>query len=567
MGIRNAFIFRFVMLSKEESLALADLLFPDVTESIESVKARFPARSGIVTRFAPSPTGFLHIGALLSALIPERIAHQDNGTFFLRIEDTDQKREVENGIGLIVKGLRRFGIRIDEGPIGENLSEIGNYGPYVQSQRKDFYHVFAKELVKRNLAYPCFLTEPEIAEIREVQEAGKRIPGIYGKYSPWSFAIFEEIKAKLETGTSYVLRFRCPSDPTVRVTVMDEIRGKIEMQDNFLDVPVLKSDGIPTYHFAHIVDDTLMGTTHVIRAEEWLPSLPLHVQLFKSLELTPPKYAHVAQLLKMDEGNKRKLSKRKDPEANVEFFYQAGYPVEAIKDYLLNIIDSSYEGWKLENPGKTYEDFRVHFDSMPKSGALFDMKKLESISHGILSALSNEDLFNAMLGWAAEFDPEFHALMQKYPDVSFRAVSIQRHTEKDPKKFRKYSDAKEYLVPFIPELYEEAKKTRSEIELPFDAETVRAMLADYQEFLKIGIADSNEWVEKMRENAAVKFKIARDNAEFKAGGCIGKFGDYAMVVRVAIAGSKTSPDLFEMIQVLGIETAVERIDGFIGELI
>ena len=308
------------ILTATESNTLADLLFPDVHETRETLEHRFPSRNGkIVTRFAPSPTGFMHIGGLYSALVSERFAHLHDGVFMLRIEDTDQKREIENGVQGICSGLLKFELKIDEGP---SLPETGAYGPYLQSARKSIYHVYAKEMVAKNIAYPCFLTEAEIAEIRELQSSIGKVPGIYGEYSTWASESFENIQKQLANNEPYVLRYRCTKDMNARVQVSDEIRREIEMQDNFHDIVLLKTNGIPTYHFAHVVDDYLMRTTHVIRSDEWLPSLPLHTQLFAALELPTPKYVHFSPLLKQEDGGKRKLSKRKDPEANVAFFFE-----------------------------------------------------------------------------------------------------------------------------------------------------------------------------------------------------------------------------------------------------
>lgn len=553
------------MLSPEESIRLSELLFPTVTETLEDAERTFPQRSqGFVTRMAPSPTGFLHVGALYMTLINAQLAHQNHGVFFLRIEDTDDKRETETGVEDILSGLAKFGVKIDEGAIGENRTEIGAYGPYVQSERVRWYHIFAKHLVQKGLAYPCFLTEDESKEIRDSQSAIGKVPGIYGNYSPWRNESFENIQKKLEAGAPYVLRFHAPGIIGARVTVQDEIRGKIEMDDNFLDIVVLKKNGVPTYHFAHVVDDYLMRTTHVIRAEEWLPSIALHYQLFHAFGFTPPKYAHTAQLMKIEDGNKRKLSKRKDPEANVTFFFEAGYPVNAIKNYLCGILDSGFEDWKHANPDTPYSEYQFDFSRMPKSGALFDLKKLDSVSNIYLSHLSNEALFAEMLEWAREFRPELYEQIIAQKDLAFRAVSIQRHTDRDPKKFTKLSDIEAYLNPFLTQLFEAQKAVRSAIEMPVAKELAIQVLENFLATYNPEMS-ATDWLANMKETAA-SFKFARDNAEFKAGGCVAKFGDYAMMIRVAVAAATNSPDLYEMMQVLDADETRKRIAGFIAEL-
>jgi glutamyl-tRNA synthetase len=336
------------------------------------------------------------------------------------------------------------------------------------------------------------------------------------------------------------------------------------MDDNFLDTVLLKKNGIPTYHFAHLVDDRLMRTTHVMRAEEWLPSLPLHYQLFRAFDLPVLKYAHTAQLMKIENGNKRKLSKRKDPEANVAFFFEAGYPVLAIKNYLCGIFDSGFEDWKMKNMDLPFSDYVFDFARMPKSGALFDLKKLDSVSNIHLSHLSNEELFAQMLDWTGEFRPELHAMMIAERELAFRAIGIQRGTERDPKKFTRLSDVEAYLAPFLRGAFEALKSARGSIALPVPKELAIEVVNDYIEHLDLEM-NANDWISWMREEAA-KFKFARDGAEFKAGGCVGKFGDYAMIIRVAVAGGTNSPDLYEMMRALGADETRKRLGDFADEM-
>jgi glutamyl-tRNA synthetase len=457
--------------------------------------------------------------------------------------------------------MERFGVRVDE-----SYWVGGDYGPYVQSERRDIYQAIAKNLVMRGAAYPCFLTEAEISEIRAQQEAMGILPGIYGEYSLWRDAPLENVREAIAAGKTWVLRFRCPNRrPDARIATRDEIRGKFEAGDNFLDVPLLKTDGMPTYHFAHVVDDHFMRTTHVVRAEEWLPSLPLHLQLFEACEWEPPKYAHTAQLMKTQDGNKRKLSKRHDPEANVEYFFERGYPVEAIKDYLFNVIDSGYEPWRVANPHANREEYVFEFAKMPRSGALFDLKKLDSVSHGIISELSNDELFDRMLEWAEYYDASLHGLMVRHRDLAKAAVSIQRLTDKDPKKFRTFSDTREYLCAFLPELFAERKMARAEMESPLDATLSRDILSDYLSALDTLPTDPEGWLASVRERSK-KFGMAQTNAEWKEGGFAGRFSDYAMTLRLAIAASAASADLFETMRVLGADETRTRLTDRIAEL-
>lgn len=411
--------------------------------------------------------------------------------------------------------------------------------------------------MRKNLAYPCFLSEEEITAIREEQSQIGLPPGIYGTFSTWASESFENITAKLKSGSPYVLRLRSHGNLHKRVTLSDEIRGKIEMLDNYLDVVLLKTDGIPTYHFAHAVDDYLMGTTHVTRGDEWLPSLPLHLQLFTAINVPAPKYAHVAPLMKTEDGNKRKLSKRKDPEANVVYFFERGYPIDAIKDYLLNIVDSGFEKWREENENKPVSEFIIDFNHMPKAGALFDLKKLESISHNYLSQLSNDALFEAIETWVKTYDPELWNLMSTHRDLCFRAVSIQRGTDRDPKKFRILSDIQGYLQQFIPTLYIQMVLDRTKF--PGGVSTAKKVLEDFVEFLENTEITPENWLTSVKNRAHDRFQVARDGAEWKTGNYPMKFAEYAMILRLGMARDMTSPDLFEMIQVLGKDEIIHRI--------
>ena len=361
---------------------LAELLFSHIDKVPADYDSIYPKRElgedAKITRFAPSPTGFLHIGGLFAALISERIAHQSGGKFILRIEDTDKKREVENGVDRILEGLLGFGIKIDEGFVGYD-EQKGNYGPYKQSERAKIYQCFAKELVKKGMAYPCFCTEEEISRIREVQEEKKLLPGYWGEFAKCRNLSYDEIKEKIESGLPYVLRLKSPGSDERKISFKDGIRGKIEMPENIVDVVILKSDGIPTYHFAHVVDDYLMGTTNVIRGDEWISSIPIHLQMFYMLGLKPPKYAHIAPIMKEDEGGKRKISKRKDPEAAVTYYDEEGYPADGVIEYLLNLANYTFEDFRKANKTAHWSEFKLEMNKMSNSGALFDLVKLNDV--------------------------------------------------------------------------------------------------------------------------------------------------------------------------------------------
>lgn len=384
---------------------LSELLFPNLKLNREDILKKYPRRdSGVVcTRLAPSPTGFLHIGGVYTALINKKIAKQNDGVFMLRIEDTDKKREVEGAIDIICNVFKRLGIEINEGVISQG-NEVGMYGPYVQSHRVDIYHAFAAYLVDKGLAYPCFCTEDELNEIRERQQELKLSPGYYGEFAKYRNTSFEEVKKLIEEGKEYVLRFKVPEDEPKRILVHDLIKGDIEMENNFNDFVLLKADGVPTYHFAHAVDDYLMGTTHVIRGDEWVSSLPIHVELFKYLDFKMPNYAHVAPVMKQEGESRRKLSKRKDPESNATYYIERGYPVKALYVYLYTLINSNFEEWYLENKDKDIEEFEFKFENMGVSGPLYDLEKLDSISKEIIYETSVEDNIKNLLAWAKEFN-------------------------------------------------------------------------------------------------------------------------------------------------------------------
>lgn len=501
----------------------------------------------------------MHIGLAYASLLSERIAHLNGGVFYLRNEDTDDKREIENAAHIIIDGIKKFGIQVDEGIIGPNYADIGAYGPYTQSERGSIYQTYVKDLLARGLAYPCFLSEEESATIREDQNLSKQPLGIYGSYSPWRVATLEEVQKALTEGKKYVIRLRSHGNISKRVTIHDELRGDIEMQDNFIDVVLLKQTGIPTYHLAHVVDDHLMRTTLVTRADEWVASLPLHIQMAEMLGFTPPKYLHISPLLKADGGGKRKLSKRKDPEANVEFFFQEGYANEAIVDYMLGIMDSRYEAWRLENPTADYKMYPLTTDKLPLAGALFDIVKLDSIANTFLTRLTTEELQTQGLAWAKQYDPELAKLMETYPDLTYQALDIERHTEKDPRRFTKFSDLRGQLQFFYEETFEALKNTAPAIPECITPEVQKAFVDDY---LKVydPTMERDAWFEQLK-NIAHAHKFARTGDEWKTGEYIGRVGDIAMMLRIKLCASAKTPDLCYTMRVLGRETVERRLRG------
>ncbi|MGN0713107.1 MAG: glutamate--tRNA ligase [Anaerovoracaceae bacterium] len=546
---------------------LAELLFPHITKTPEEYEAMYPQRNlpegAKVTRLGPSPTGFIHLGNLYGAFVDERLAHQSGGKFFLRIEDTDDKRFVEGAVEIIINSLRFFGIQFDEGATMDG--DLGDYGDYTQSHRGEIYQCFAKKLVSEGKAYPCFLTEEEIAAIRTEQEASKQNPGIYGKWAKSRDLSLEEIEAKLADGQPYVVRLKSdgdlslPEDQIRRIKVEDAIRGVLDMPENDQDTVILKATGIPTYHFAHVVDDHLMRTTHVVRGAEWLPSLPIHIDLFEKLGWQPPVYCHTAQLMKLDEdGNKRKLSKRKDPELSLDYYRNQGYHPAAVREYLLTILNSNFEEWRIANPDADIEEFPFTTEKMSTSGALFDLNKLNDISKDVLLRISASDLFDFLKGWSAEFKPE---LSHIFDDRAYleKILDIGRHEERNPRKDHIYA---QQMVENISYFFDDMFKIEDQFpaEAAADAPAIlRAYLDSYDHS-----DDQSQWFDKVRQIAtdlgyAAKPKDFKKNPDqYK-----GHVGHVSTVIRIALMGRQQSPDVWEIQQILGEERTRARIGKFI----
>ena len=546
---------------------LAELLFPHITKTPADYEAMYPQRDlpegAKVTRLGPSPTGFIHLGNLYGAFVDERLAHQSGGKFYLRIEDTDDKRFVEGAVEIIINSLRFFGINFDEG--ATMTGDVGEYGNYTQSQRGEIYQCFAKKLVAEGKAYPCFMTAEEIDEIRAQQEANKENPGIYGKWALSRGLTFEEIEEKVKAGVPYVVRLKSdgdmslPEDQIRRVQVEDAIRGTLDFPANDQDTVILKATGIPTYHFAHVVDDHLMRTTHVVRGAEWLPSLPIHVELFEKMGWDMPIYCHTAQLMKIDEetGNKRKLSKRHDPELSLDYYRNEGYHPAAVREYLLTILNSNFEEWRMANPDADIDEFEFTTEKMSNSGALFDLNKLNDISKDVLLKISAADLYDFLKGWADEFKPE---LAYMFEDRAYleKVLDIGRHEAK-PRKDHIYA---QQMVDNLSYFFDETFKIEDE----FPAETA----ADLKEILAAYLAsydhadDQSGWFEKIRQitqdmGFAVKPKDFKKNPDqFK-----GHVGHVSTAIRVALMGRQQSPDVWEIQQILGEERTRERIGRFL----
>ena len=423
---------------------LANLLFPSVTDTPEELEARFPLRNvpegAVITRMAPSPTGFVHLGNLVQGTISERMAHQSGGVLFLRVEDTDAKREVPGAVEILIDTLKHYGIHFDEG--ATHAGDSGIYGPYRQRQRAGIYHVYAKKLVSEGKAYPCFCTEEELSAMREVQEANKETTGYYGKYAVWRDRPMEDIQAQLDAGNPWVLRFRSEGSIENQFKFDDLVKGKLTITENNVDHVLLKSDGIPTYHFAHAVDDHLMRTTHVVRGDEWMATLPFHIQLFQALGFKLPKYVHIGTLMKMDGTTKRKFSKRKDPESALTYYKAEGFPVESVREYLLTLLNSNFEDWRRANPDADIDDFKFSPKKLNPAGGLFDFAKLVDVSKNVLSRMSADQVYSLLLDWAKEFDPDFAEKLAADPAYAISILAIGRGGKKPRKDLATWKEAK-----------------------------------------------------------------------------------------------------------------------------
>lgn len=544
---------------------LASIMYPDVTKTIDDYEEIYPERNlkegAIVSRFAPSPTGFVHMGSLLTAFIERKFPKDTDGVFYLRIEDTDQKRSVENGIQGIIDDLKNFDITIDEGVVSET-EEKGNYGPYIQTKRLDIYKTFAKYLVENDYAYPCFCSSEDIEEIRKRQEKNKDRIGYYGRFAKCRYLSNEERAEKIKNGESYVLRLKSTGDFNRKIVVNDCVRGKVEFPENDIDHILIKSDGIPVYHFAHVVDDHLMRTTHVMRGEEWFPSTPLHIELFKKFGFKVPKYAHLGLVMKIDEdGTRRKLSKRKDPEAAVSFYHEKGIPIEAVKLYLTTIANSNFESWYDANKDKTIDDFKLDFKKISASGTLFDLDKMLNISKNYISRLKASEVYEASLKWALEFDKELYDLLTKYKDYSINLFNIEREQKKPRKDYSCYSDIKNQIWYMYDELFDTKENVYSNVEIKkyYNSD----ILFDYINNYYNSNDPKDEWYEKVKQ-LATKYGFAANVKDYKENpnDYNGHVGDVCEFIRVAITSLTMTPDLYELLRLLGEDRIKNRFNKF-----
>lgn len=539
---------------------LANLMYPNVTMTIEDYEKKYPERNlkegAIVTRFAPSPTGFVHMGSLLTTFVASKVAKDSDGVFYLRIEDTDQKREVENGIEGIISDLNNFDIKIDEGVISDK-EEIGNYGPYIQTKRKEIYDCYAKYMVENDLAYPCFCSEEDLENIRKTEEERKDRIGYYGKYAKCRNLSINEAYEKIQNGEKYVLRLKSTGDFNKKVIVNDLVRGKIEFPENDIDTILIKSDGIPVYHFAHVIDDHLMRSTHILRGEEWISSTPVHIELFKKLGFNVPKYAHLGLVMKVDEnGTRRKLSKRKDPEAAVSYYHEKGVPIEAVKLYLMTIANSNFEEWLNQNSDKTIDDFKFDFKKMSASGTLFDLEKLLNISKNYISKLSKDEVYDNLASWAKIYNRDFYDLITKYNDYTKEVLNIEREQKKPRKDYASYSDIEGQIFYMYDELYNPKDYEWGKIT---DKDEINKILSTYMNEY-YDVSDKEVWFNNIKE-LTDKLGYCSNMKEYKNNpdSYKGSVADISTVIRVALTSKAMTPDLYEIMRLLGKERIEKRI--------
>ena len=534
---------------------LADLIFPEAKE-VSYYEEKYPERDlpegAQVVRVAPSPTGFIHVGGIFQGLIAKKIAQQTGGVFFVRIEDTDQKRKIENGNEEILNAYKDYDLYPDE-TVGK-----GNYGPYVQSERKEIYQAYAKKLLEEGNAYPCFCSPEELSNIRENQTKAQERTGYYGKWAKCRNMPVDMAYEKIKNGDPYIIRLKSPGNPEKKIKIKDVIKGGVDMPENDQDIVIIKSDGLPTYHFAHAVDDHLMHTTLVTRSDEWLSSVPLHIQLFRILGFKVPKFAHTAPLEKTEDGARRKLSKRKDPEAAVSYYTEVGIPKEALKEYLMNIANSNFEIWIKQNPDKDMmKDFEFHLNKMGVSGALFDMVKLLDVAKGVISKFTAQEVYDFSYAWAEKFDSELKEMLDN-KEYSLKVLGIERGNVKPRKDIAKWSDVKNIIYYMYPEKF--ANNTEFEYQKISDENEIKKIVSEYvNNYFDIN-DDKQIWFNKMKD-LAEKLGYAREVKEYKANPEMykGHVGDISTVIRVTLTGRANTPDLYEIIEVLGEKEVKDRL--------
>ncbi len=545
---------------------LADLIFPDIVETVEDLEKRYPERNlkegACVTRFAPSPTGFLHTGALFTSTVDKKLANQTDGIFFLRIEDTDKKREIEGSINDLTSQMKKFNISPDEGVISKD-EEIGNYGPYIQSKREKIYKICAKHLIEKGLAYPCFCTPEMLQKTHDYQEEHKIVPGYYSVYAKCRNIPIEEYIARIKNGEKYILRFRSNGSHLKKVSFKDGIKGKIEIAQNDQDIVIIKSDGLPTYHFAHVCDDHFMRTTHVIRGEEWVSSVPIHLELFHAMGFKAPVYIHLPTVMILDGNSKRKLSKRKDKEAAVSYFLKAGYPVDSVNEYLLNIINSDFENWKRANKTVSNDKFEMKLKKINTSGALFDIVKLNDVSKEVISRMNSDEVLKSVIEWAEEYNREIFEVINRNIEYSKKIFALERDGAKKIRKdIYKWEDIIPTFFYFFDDYFNNEIQNGYDfkIENKITKEVIFNVLENYQK-----IYDANnskeEWFDNMK-NLAQELEFCVNMKEYKENpdGFIGSIADFSDIIRIAITNRHNTPDIYSIMQILGKENVINRIN-------
>mgnify|MGYP000231100003 CR=1 FL=1 len=548
---------------------LAQVIFPDITQTVADLEKKYPKRAlkegAMVTRFAPSPTGFLHTGSLFSSFVSYRFAKQSGGIFYIRLEDTDTKREIEGSAEALVAQLKEFDILPDEGYFGDN-KEKGAYGPYQQSKRATIYAVCIKHLIEQGRAYPCFCTADELAELRKMQEARKIIPGYYGPYAKYRDFPIDAAIAKIKAGDPYIIRFKSMGNHENKIFFHDEIKGDLELTENDQDIVILKSDGLPTYHFAHLVDDHFMRTTHVTRGEEWLSSLPIHLELFDTMGFERPKYAHYPVIMKMEDNRRRKISKRKDAEASVSFFLEEGYPKYGFLEYLLTIANSNYEAWRETHLDADYLDFELRFDKMALDGALFDLAKVQSISKERMAYRSAVDLCEEVKEWAKVYQKELYEKITADESYFISILNIERNKEKPRKDYAKYGD----IYPMIGFFYDDVYETIDLDALPWNEQIergeIKACLMDYAASMQMDLSEE-EWFASLKQ-LALRHGFSDNVKEWKKNKAAfkGHIGDVSEFLRIALSGRKNAPNLYYIIQILGEQKVKQRIKQVVSTL-
>ena len=544
---------------------MADILFPNIDKTPEDYEKMYPERNikegAIVSRYAPSPTGFVHMGALFASFIERKMARQTDGIFYLRIEDTDGKRSIENGVSMIIQDLSNYGITFDEGMVSETEWK-GQYGPYIQSARREIYHTYIKRLVEEGLAYPCFCKEEELEEIRKKQEKNHGRIGYYGKYAFYREFSKEEAISRIKKGDPYVIRLKSPGNFEKKIHFKDLIKGELELPENDLDIVILKGDGLPTYHFAHAVDDHLMRTTHVIRGDEWLSSVPIHIQLFSILGFKVPKYAHISPLMKEEDGKRRKLSKRKDPEMAVSFYHEQGIPIQAILLYLITVANSNFEAWYEQNKNASIDDFSLDFKKISSSGSLFDMEKLLNISKNYLSRLKASEVYDLALSYASQYDLKLCELLKKYKEYAIAIFNIEREQKKPRKDLSKMSEVKEQIWYMFDELFE-SEPLQYEWGIIDSKDEILKISSYYFENYYNPSDTKEEWFSKLKDLSeyfgyAKEVKMYKENPELYKG----HVGDVSMVLRVLLTTKSMTPDLYDIMNLLGKERMESRMERF-----